>query len=88
MKGLGIAAAALTAMLTFTSANAAMAPVVGNSSSGVQTVGILCGPGEHLHGLVCVPNHPHPVVVAPVVREKACPMGWHLGPDRVRCRRD
>jgi len=85
MKGLGIAAAALTAMLTFSSANAAMAPVVGNSSSGVQTVGILCGPGEHLHGLVCVPNHPAPAVV---VREKACPPGWHLGPDRVRCHRN
>jgi len=86
MKGLGIAAAALTAMLTFSSANAAMAPVVGNSSSGVQTVGILCGPGEHLHGLVCVPNRP--VVREVVVHEKACPPGWHLGPDRVRCRRN
>ena len=79
MKGLGIAAAALITMLAATSANAAMAPAIGNSSADVKLAGILCGPGEHLHGLVCVPNRP---------AVRACPPGWHLGPDGLRCHRN
>ncbi len=79
MKRLGIVAAALATMLAATSANAAMAPVIGNSSPGVQLAGILCGPGMHLRGIVCVPNHP---------MMRACPPGWHLGPEGMRCRRN
>jgi hypothetical protein len=77
MKRLGIAAAALATMLAAPSANAAMAPVIGKSSPGVQFAGVICGPGMHLQGIACVPNRP---------MARACPPGFHLGPEGVHCR--
>lgn len=78
MKILAVLAAALGAGLLATTAQAAMmsAPV-SNAAAGVQLAGVVCGPGMHLKGLVCVPNG-----------VKACPPGWHLGPEGLRCRRN
>ena len=73
MKRLAIAAAALATMFAAGSANAGMTPVVG-SASDVQQAGIICGPGMHLAGLVCVPN-------------RRCPPGWHVGAGGA-CRRN
>jgi hypothetical protein len=78
-----ILAAALATALAGTTAQAAMspAPALGASSSDIQMAGVVCGPGFHLSGLVCVRNG-----VAPM-RAKVCPVGWHLGPAGV-CRRN
>jgi hypothetical protein len=50
-----------------------------------------CGPGFHRNELGhCRPNGPPAVVVAPVppvvvVEPRACPEGFHWGPERRRC---
>ena len=79
-----ILAAAFATALAGTTAQAAMspAPALGNSAPNIQMVGVVCGPGFHLNGLVCVRN-----AVAPA-HVKVCPVGWHLGPEGVRCRRN
>ncbi len=76
MKKLAIIAVALGTVLAGASAQAAMAPTsLLGVSSNVQSVGIVCGPGMHLRGAVCVRN-----------AGKVCPVGWHLGAGGV-CRR-
>jgi hypothetical protein len=84
MKRLVIIAAAFTTILAGATAQAAMlsAPALGNSAPNIQLAGVVCGPGFHLNGLVCVRS-----AVAPV-RVKVCPVGWHLGPEGARCRRN
>jgi hypothetical protein len=77
MKQLAILAAAVAATLAVSGAQAAMAPAsMSSAATNIQMAGVICGAGMHLHGVVCVPN---------VV--KACPPGWHLGPEGLRCRR-
>jgi hypothetical protein len=70
MKTLAILAAALGAGLLATTAQAGMmsAPV-SKATPAIELVGIVCGPGMHLRGAVCVPN----------VR-RACAIGMRLGP--------
>ena len=84
MNKLLIIAAAFAAILAGTTAQAAMlsAPALGTPAPDIQLAGVVCGPGFHLDGLVCVHN-----AVAPA-RVKVCPVGWHLGPEGVRCRRN
>jgi hypothetical protein len=81
MKKLVISATMLAAVFGGTMAQAAIlsAPVLNGSTSDIQEAGVVCGPGFHLRGLVCVRN-------APVMR--ACPVGWHLGPAGERCVRN
>ena len=78
MKKLVVMAAAFGMVLAGATAQAAMspAPLLGNSSSDIQKAGVICGPGFHLVGVVCVRN----------VAVKVCPVGWRLGPAGV-CRR-
>ena len=72
--------AGFAAVLAASTAQAAMspAPARGDSASNIQMAGVVCGPGFHLNGLVCVRNA--------AMRVKVCPMGFHLGPAGV-CRR-
>jgi len=72
MKTLVILGAAFAAVLAGTTAHAAMspAPTLGNSAPNIQLAGVVCGPGFHLNGLVCVRN-----AMAPA-RVKVCPVGW------------
>jgi len=73
MKTLAVLAVVLGAGLLGTSAQAAMTPsAISGATSGIEMAGIVCGPGMHLRGPVCVRN-------AMVVR-KACAIGMHLGP--------
>ena len=55
-------------------------PIAGNTMAPMHPeltkVGIVCGPGRHLAGLICVPNRPFVHV---------CPRGWHLGPAGRAC---
>ena len=79
MKRLTILAASFALVVAATAAQA-MTPAPLGLSSDVQKAGVICGPGMHLAGVVCVPNHP-------VVMRRACPLGWHLGVGGV-CRRN
>jgi hypothetical protein len=76
MKTFAVLAAMLGAGLLATTAQAAMmsAPV-SKATPGIELAGVVCGPGMHLRGVVCVRN-----------AGKVCPVGWHLGPAGV-CRR-
>ena len=80
MNKLLILAAGFATLLAATTAQAAMspAPTPGDSAPNIQMVGVVCGPGFHLAGLVCVRNA--------AMRVKVCPVGFHLGPAGV-CRR-
>ena len=80
MNKLLILAAGFATVLAATTAQAAMSPVpaLGSSTANIQMAGVVCGPGFHLNGLVCVRNA--------AMRVKVCPVGFHLGPAGV-CRR-
>jgi len=75
MKTLAILAALGAGLLATTAQAAILSAPVSTPSSDVQMAGVICGPGMHLVGVVCVRNH-----------VKVCPMGWHLGVGGV-CRR-
>jgi hypothetical protein len=49
----------------------------------VTKAGIICGPGMHLVGVVCVRNRPAVVVVVP--HPRVCPPGFHLAPGTRVC---
>jgi hypothetical protein len=72
--------AGFAAVLATTTAQAAMSPAPARSDSApnIQMAGVVCGPGFHLNGVVCVRNA--------AMRVKVCPVGFHLGPAGV-CRR-
>ena len=86
MKRLAVLAVAFATVLAGATAQAAImpAPVLGDATPNVQLVGVVCGPGMHLRGAVCVRNAavrvvvPGVRVVVPVARVKVCPGGWHL----------
>ena len=93
MKRFAVLAVAFATVLAGATAQAAIlpAPVLGNATSSVQLVGVVCGPGRHLRGAVCGRNAAVVVApavrgVVPVARVKVCPVGWHLGAGGV-CRR-
>ena len=86
-KKLTLSALIVGSMISFAAAGRAM-PV--DSAASVPSLpvtktGIICGPGMHLAGVVCVPNR-RVVVVAP--RRRVCPPGWHWGPAFARCVRN
>jgi hypothetical protein len=71
MKTLAVLAVVLGAGLFATTAQAAMTPApISGATSGIEMAGIVCGPGFHLRGAVCVRN---------VVR-RGCAIGMRLGP--------
>lgn len=73
MKTLAVLAVVLGAGLLGTTAQAAMTPAaISGATSGIELAGVVCGPGFHLRGPVCVRN-------AVVVR-RGCAVGMRLGP--------
>jgi hypothetical protein len=47
--------------------------------SPVTKTGLLCGPGMHMAGLVCVPNR------RVIIERRVCPPGWRWGPVVQHC---
>jgi hypothetical protein len=72
MKTLAVLAVVLGAGLLATTAQAAMTPApISKAASGIEMAGIVCGPGFHLRGAVCVRN---------AVVRRGCAVGMRLGP--------
>ena len=83
LKKLTISALIAGSLASFgSSANAMVIDGISNlQMSPFTKTGILCGPGEHLAGLVCVPNRRAMVVVP----RRECPPGLHWGPVVKHC---